>query len=113
MATASDGSKTIRDRAADELRGRTSKEEAITSSELSEKLRIGDAEGNPETREIVRDIMKTRNIPIIASSCGYWVASSKQEIEEYTERLDARIQGIQTRKYEIISAWNSRGDDDE
>lgn len=102
----------IVDRVEDELRGRTSQEEAITSSELSEQLQIGDCEGNPHTRELVREVMQERGLPVIAGSSGYWVATTKKEIEEYTQQLDARIQGIQNRKYQIIAAWN-RSDPDE
>jgi hypothetical protein len=90
----------------EELRGRTSRAEAITSAELSEKLDIGDCEGNPETRELIREVMTTRDLPIVAGPKGYHVATSKAEVESYCETLDARIQGIQQRKYEAIAAWN-------
>lgn len=93
---------------AEELKGRTSKEEAITSGELAKKLDVGDTEANPKTREMVREVMKNRDIPIVSCHAGYWVPSSEEEIAEELESIDGRIASMQQRKKELVGAFNRK-----
>ncbi|EMA01801.1 hypothetical protein C437_15316 [Haloarcula vallismortis ATCC 29715] len=101
-------SQPLADQIHDELRGRTSPEEAITSAELSEKLQIGDGEASPKTRELIKEVMIDRDLPIVASNSGYYVATTTAEMEEYFETLDSRIQGIKSRKQDLAAAFNRR-----
>lgn len=91
-----------------ELRTRTSEAEAITSGELADRLNVGDAEANPKTRELVRDVIEQYNLPVVSCHAGYYVADSMSEIEEHLEALDGRIAGIQDRKQQIVAAYNRR-----
>lgn len=94
------------------LRGRTSPEEAITSGEISERLKINDTEANPKTRKLVRELIEDHDLPVISCHAGYYVASTTAEIEEHLSQLDSRIAGIQERKRRIVAAHNRRRYDD-
>ena len=95
-----------------ELRGRTSKAEAITSGELADRLNVGDAEANPRTRELVRDVMESHDLPVVSCHAGYYVADSLVEIEDELDSLDGRIAGIEQRKERLVGAYNRRGYDE-
>lgn len=88
------------------LREHVGPSEAITSSELADKLEITDGEANPATREAIRIVCEERGLPVAASSRGYYVIESTNELEEYLESLDGRIAGIQKRKQLVARAWN-------
>jgi len=95
-----------------ELRGRNSKAEAITSGELADRLNVGDGEANPKTREVVRDVIKSHDLPVVSCHAGYYVADSLVEIEDELESLDRRITGIEQRKKRLVGAFNRRRYDD-
>lgn len=109
----SDESRSLVDAVANELQGRTCQEEAITSGELSEMLDVDDGEANPHTRELIRETMEERNLPIVSGHSGYWVAATTSEVESYLSDLDGRIAGIEDRKQEIVAAFNRRRYDNE
>jgi len=98
----------LADQVYEELRGRTSQAEAITSGELSDRLNVGDGEANPKTRELIHDVMRERDLPVIAGHSGYYVAGSLKEVEEYLDDLDGRIAGIEGRKRDLVAAYNRR-----
>jgi len=99
---------TAADQLVEILRGRTSKAEAVTSGELADKLRIRDGEANPQTRELVRDVMESHDLPIVSCNSGYYVADSLETIESELESLDGRIAGIEERKQRLVAAYNGR-----
>ena len=84
------------DAAEDELRGRT-KDDAIYSSELAEKIGVDDGEGNPKTREVIRVLMDERDLPVASSNCGYWMLESEDQLRVYVNDLEGRINGIEER----------------
>jgi len=113
MSSADDVSATSLDEQVfQELRGRTSKAEAITSGELADRLNVGDAEANPRTRELVRDVMESHDLPVVSCHAGYYVADSLVEIEDELDSLDGRIAGIEQRKERLVGAYNRRGYDE-
>jgi len=109
MSSADDVSATpLDEQVFEELRGRNSKAEAITSGELAEKLNVGDGEANPKTREIVRDVMESHDLPIVSCNSGYYVADSLAVVEDELESLNGRIAGIEQRKQRLVGAYNRR-----
>jgi len=109
MSSADDVSATTLDEQVfQELRGRNSKAEAITSGELADQLNVGDAEANPRTRELVRDVMEGHDLPVVSCHAGYYVADSLVEIKDELESLDGRIAGIEQRKERLVGAYNRR-----
>lgn len=80
----------------EELRGRT-KDDAIHSGELADKVGIDDGEANPKTREVIRTLMEERGLPIASANCGYWMLESDAQLRIYVNDLRGRIAGIEER----------------
>jgi len=89
---------------ADILRGRP-RSQAITSSQLSDRLGLSDGEASPKTREAIRVLRRERGLPVRAGNVGYWVCQSEQEAEEYLDDLLGRIDGIRQTMAEFAEAW--------
>lgn len=82
----------------------------ITSQELSERLGgIDSLDSTPNTRTLIRELTRQRNIPIAASPDGYFIITSKDELDSYMERLETRIEGIERRKDDVVMAFNEDG----
>lgn len=79
---------------------------AITSGELASSVGIADAEANPKTREAVRILVEERQVPVAATSQGYFLMTNQDHLETYLETLDGRIAGIQDRKQIVTEAFN-------
>lgn len=88
------------------LRGR-SRDEAITSAELAERLPIDDSSGQPATREAIGILRASRGVPIRAGNCGYWVCQSDAEAQDYLDTLLERIAGIEGTMEEFADAWEA------
>lgn len=87
------------------LRGR-SRNDAITSAELSDRLSLEDGEASPKAREAVRILIVERGLPVASGNRGYWMCETAAEAEEYTESLRGRIAGIEERLERFESAWD-------
>lgn len=77
-----------------EHRGKTN---AIKSREIANKVGINEDDTHAKTREIIRDIKETDNLPVLACNKGYYLAETEEEFNEYIENLKNRIKGIEKR----------------
>ena len=74
------------------------KENAITVKNISAMMGFRRAETQPACRKLIWETARRFNIPVIACSKGYFVAIREEEIGEYMENIQHRIDGmIQTR----------------
>lgn len=80
---------------------------AISSTELSERVGIEQSNGTPEARFAIRSLIKKTGLPIGACSDGYYLITSERQLYDYIERLNSRIEGIETRKSLLIEAFES------
>lgn len=83
-------------------------ENAITTSELATRVGISDSGTNPKLRETVKVLMDERDVPVVSDHNGYYIPASRQEVRDYIENLEPRIDGIQHRKQLVESAAESR-----
>lgn len=88
------------------LEGR-SRDDAITSSEISDRLGLEDGEASPKAREAITVLMAERKLPVRSGPQGYWICQTQQEADEYLDSLTGRIQGIQTRQQRFREAWDA------
>lgn len=89
----------------EELQDHSGPEEAVSSSELAERITGEDTEANPKTREAIRVLVEERAMPIAASHRGYFLIENEQQLDEYLEQLRARKVGIETRIQLTTQAW--------
>lgn len=86
-------------------------QDAITSGELASACGIADGDANPDTRAAIRTLVEDRNLPVAATSQGYYLMTSREQLESYLEDLDSRIAGIQERKHLVVEAFQRGGFD--
>ena len=81
----------------DILRSHKGRDDAITSSEIADRLGIPEMNGNPITRREIREIMLQTGEAIGASSEGYFMIETQKELHDYVAYLESRISGIEDR----------------
>jgi hypothetical protein len=81
---------------ASSLRARIGKSNAITARELAQKFNLGPGgKGQARVRAILHHIRVRGIVPkVVASSCGYYVAGSREEVVTYVGSLRQRIAAI-------------------
>jgi hypothetical protein len=79
------------------LRARVGKGKAITNAQMRRKLAEQNIRiGGPKMRKIIQHIRLNNLVPLlVASSHGYYVAETDQEVEEYRRSLAERRRAIQ------------------
>lgn len=82
------------------------RDNAITSSEIAERLEISEDNGNPVSRGLITELVEDGH-PVIACHNGYFIASDADDVRQYLKDLNSRIQGIEERKIRILEAFNS------
>ena len=83
----------------------STKENPMKSKELQRKLRLDDADGRPNTRGLITEVIRRKRLPLAASSHGYYVIHNIDELKENNEQLDKRKIGIENRKVLINSVF--------
>lgn len=85
----------------------------ISSEELGRAIGISDdPEGNPLARSIVLEVMRTKRLPVVANSTGYFVPKTYAEVREYVSQLQHRQLGIMERAALIDSLWHEAHPED-
>lgn len=97
---------TLRQQVADVLSAHKGRENAISSKQIMHELGIDDAEARPNTRKLVREVIREYNLPVASTSDGYFVIDDADELEAELGSLDGRIEQIEERKRLIVAAWN-------
>lgn len=85
------------------------RENAITSGEIAEATNLDTHDSTPKTRGVIRKLTNEYDLPIAASTKGYYMIANGAEASEYLRDLEGRMQGIQKRKDNICEAVESRG----
>lgn len=97
------------DEAEEIMRNHTGFDNAITARELSDRLGIEDAEGFPNTRDVLKYLLAERGMPIGSGNQGSFLIETEEEFIDYVENLDNRIRGIMDRRQAVMKVY--RGDD--
>lgn len=91
------------------LREHTEPGQELNSGQLAARLGIDeDHDTNPKTREAVNILREERGVPILSNHNGYAIIQTTEDLEQYIERLDGQIAGLQEQKREVVSSWNQR-----
>ncbi|MBX8636164.1 MAG: hypothetical protein KIY09_06970, partial [Thermoplasmata archaeon] len=68
-------------------------------------LGLDDADGRPNTRGLITDVIRKKKLPLAASSHGYYVIRDADQLKENNKQLDRRKIGIENRKVLINSVF--------
>ena len=88
-----------------ELLKRATKAVPVKSRELERHLGINDADGHPQSRAIIKAVIREKNLPLGATGDGYFVIRTLAELKEYGRTLDARVRGNVNRKALVYAAY--------
>lgn len=95
------------ERAKEIMDGRIGRENAITSSDLRDRLEIRENETTPQTRALITYLIKKEGWPIVAKTgqpAGYYIAEDEDDIYEYVTTLSSRINSIDDRRIAVLTA---------
>lgn len=106
MALEGAPSSAIVKRAFEKLKKAT-KSSPVRSRDLEKYLGLNDADGHPQTRAIIKEVIRTKNLPLGATTNGYYVIRSAGELKEYGRRLDKRVRGTVNRKTLVYAAFTA------
>ena len=85
----------------------STKEKPITSSELQRRLGLNDADGDPNSRALIKVVIHRKYLPLAAGQSGYYVISTYEELRKYFSNLDTRAAKIIERKLLIGRAFKN------
>jgi hypothetical protein len=83
---------------------------AISSAEINERVGIESTDGSqPRTREIIRFLMFEEDMVIGShTGAGYFLIETEDELLDYIEDLDGRIQSIMERRKKVMDLYRGR-----
>ena len=70
----------------------------ISVREINEEVDVNSSNVIPNIRKVISEVVLEEEIPVIASSEGYYLVQNEQELKEYVEQLESRIEAINERK---------------
>lgn len=78
---------------------------AISSKEIASIIGISDADGNPVTRKMIREIISDLGLPIGACGKGYFLISDDMELARYYSALQDRAIEILNRAQSVRKSY--------
>lgn len=71
---------------------------AMPSGEIADRVGIDDGATNPTTRKAIKEgLVKARQIPVVSSNQGYYVAATPGDVAAEIQSQEGRIAGIKDR----------------
>ncbi len=89
----------------EEHRGKKNK---ITSAKIAKMIDIDEDDTHSKSRRLIEDAIEEYGLPVAADSRGYFMIETEDELEEYMENLDARIDGIKDRKKVVTKNFRKK-----
>jgi hypothetical protein len=88
------------------LRDAVGRDNAITAGALAARHVPDDGDGNPKTRELVKDgLMRERGLPVASCNDGYFIPRDPAVVEQELDSLRGRIGGIKERMAILERNW--------
>ena len=80
----------------------------ITSKQIAEIIGINEDATQAKTRALILECARKYELPLAADNRGYYLITSKDELNEYIKNLRSRIDGIEDRINLITENFNKR-----
>jgi len=89
------------------FKNKVGKENAVTNKHICTSLKqMGYKVDAPRVRKIVSYIRINHLVPLlIATSKGYWISNDKQEIQDWIETMNGRIQSLVASRDAVIHEY--------
>lgn len=88
------------------LENHVGKENQISSGEIGPEIGIHEDATHVQVRNLIREAIEKLKLPIGGGNKGYYMIKDKDELRQYTESIDNRINEMQRRKELIEEAFN-------
>ena len=81
---------------------------AMPSGEIADRVGIDDGATNPTTRKAIKEgLLKARQIPVVSSNNGYYVAATPGDVAAEIQSQEGRIAGIEDRIRALETAMDA------
>ena len=80
----------------------------IPANKISKTLNIPEDDTVPTTRKLITKLILDEGMPIGAYGNGYFYIETLQELTEYIDFLDQKIEQTTTRKAKVISNYENK-----
>ena len=87
------------------LEDHVGKENQISSGDIGPEIGIHEDATHVQVRGLIREAIEKFNLPVGGSSRGYYLIKNENELKQYTESMDRRIDKMQRRKELIEEAF--------
>ena len=83
------------------------KQTAIHAVDIARQLGLPTSGNQVETRQLIRNAIQAGHTIVSSTRAGYWLSSSKVEIQCYIDSLEDRANNTKLRADELRQAWNT------
>jgi len=87
------------------LEDHVGKENQISSGDIGPEIGIHEDATHVQVRGLIRDAIEKFSLPVGGSSRGYYLIKDEDELKQYTDSIDKRIEKMQGRKDLIEQAF--------
>ena len=87
------------------LENHVGKEDQISSGEIGPEIGIHEDATHVQVRNLIREAIEKLRLPIGGGNRGYYLIKDEDELRQYTESIDNRINEMQRRKDLIEEAF--------
>lgn len=94
----------VKDQIEEIIRNHQGADDTVTSREINEELGLDNIGSFPSTRAVIRELVLEDKVPIAATTNGYFLIKTEDELASYIENLEQRMLSIADRKYAIRRA---------
>lgn len=98
------GEDEAKDRVKELLLEHEGSDDPITSREINEEINLDNLGSFPSTRAVIRELVLEDQLPIAATSQGYFIIQDENELSEYVDQLESRVMNITERKFAVQRA---------
>jgi hypothetical protein len=85
------------------------KKNKITSKQISLEMGFPMEDTQSISRKAIWETAEKYGLPLISSTTGYYLANTKEELEEYNKNIDKRIDGMKKTRDMVnknFKEWN-------
>lgn len=79
----------------------------INAGEIAKQVGLKEEDTHVEPRKYIYEMMKKYKIPVAGGSRGYFIIENGQDLQNYFDSIDGRIEEMQNRKRTVQAVFNS------
>ena len=89
------------------LENHQGKNNQISAGEIGRQIGIDEDATHVQTRGLILETIEQLKLPVAGGNRGYYLISNREELDEYLNGIDGRIQEMTKRKNLVQNAFES------